>query len=108
MLLVDAAEDMTSSVCVIASTTDVRNTFAKQFEKDGFKTSVIDENHNLSSATETVYFSKMHRAKGLEFDRVIVISPSEYLGDPIENDSKRKLIYVALTKAKKDAAVLFV
>lgn len=69
---------------------------------------MIDENHNLSSATETVYFSKMHRAKGLEFDRVIVISPSEYLGDPIENDSKRKLIYVALTKAKKDAAVLFV
>jgi len=106
--MVDAAEDMTSSVCVIASTTDVRNTFAKQFEKDGFKTSVIDENHNLNSVNETVYFSTMHRAKGLEFDRVIVISPLEYLGDPVETDSKRKLIYVALTRAKKDAALLLV
>jgi len=106
--MAEAAEDTTSSVCVIVSTTDARNTFAKQFEKDGFKTSVIDENHNLSSTTETVYFSTMHRAKGLEFDRVIVISPSEYLGNPVETDSKRKLIYVALTRAKKDAALLLV
>ena len=43
-----------------------------------------------------VYISTMHRAKGLEFDQVIVIGPSEYLGDPLQTDSKRKLIYVAL------------
>ena len=106
--MVDAAEDMNFSVCVIARTTDVRNTFAKQFEKDEFKTSVVDENHNFSSASETIYFVTMHCAKGLEFDRVIVISPSEYLGDPVETDSKRKLIYVAITRAKKDAALLLV
>jgi len=63
---------------------------AKVFAKAEFKTSVIDENHNLSS-TDTVYFSTMHRAKGLEFDQVIVIGPSDYLGDPLETDSKRKL-----------------
>jgi DNA helicase IV len=97
-----------TSICVVAYSKDVRDTASKIFSKAGFKTAVIDQNHNLSSSTETVYFSTMHRAKGLEFDQVIVISPSEYLGDPIETDSKRKLIYVALTRAKKDAALLLI
>ena len=87
---------------------NVRDASAKVFAKAGLKTAVIDENHNLSNMTEIVYFSTMHRAKGLEFDQVIVISPSEYLGDPLETDSKRKLIYVALTRAKKDAALILI
>ena len=96
-----------ASVCLIAYSKDVRDSTAKIFAKAGLKTAVIDENHNLSSI-DTVYFSTMHRAKGLEFDQVIVIGPSEYLGDPLETDSKRKLIYVALTRAKKEAALIFI
>ena len=97
-----------TSICVITYSNDVRDASAKVFAKAGLKTAVIDENHNLSNKTEIVYFSTMHRAKGLEFDEVIVISPSEYLGDPLETDSKRKLIYVALTRAKKDAALILI
>jgi superfamily I DNA/RNA helicase len=97
-----------TSICVITYSNDVRDVSAKVFAKAGLKTAVIDENHNLSNTTEIVYFSTMHRAKGLEFDQVIVISPSEYLGDPLETDSKRKLIYVALTRAKKDAALILI
>jgi DNA helicase IV len=94
-----ADEHSSASTCV-RLTDDVRDACAKVFSKAGFKTSVIDESHNLSSESEIVYFSTMHRAKGLEFDQVIVISPSEYLGAPLETDSKRKLVYVALTRAK--------
>jgi len=101
-------EHGSASICVITYSNDVRNATAKVFSKAGLKTAVIDENHNLSSTAEMIYFSTMHRAKGLEFDQVIVISPSEYLGDPLETDSKRKLIYVALTRAKKDAALIFI
>lgn len=97
-----------TSICVITYSNDVRDASAKVFAKAGLKTAVIDENHNLSNKTDIVYFSTMHRAKGLEFDQVIVISPSEYLEDPLETDSKRKLIYVALTRAKKDAAIIFI
>ena len=97
-----------TSICVITYSNDVRDASAKVFAKAGLKTAVIDENHNLSNTTEIVYFSTMHRAKGLEFDQVIVISPSEYLGDSLETDSKRKLIYVALTRAKKDAALILI
>jgi superfamily I DNA/RNA helicase len=101
-------EHGSTSICVITYSNDVRDASAKVFAKAGLKTAVIDENHNLSNKTEIVYFSTMHRAKGLEFDQVIVISPSEYLGDPLETDSKRKLIYVALTRAKKDAALILI
>jgi len=48
----------------------------------------------------------MHRAKGLEFDRVVVIAPTPFLGDPKETGSQRKLIYVALTRAKREAVLL--
>ena len=96
------------TVCVIAYSKDVRDSAAKVFSKSGLKTTVIDETHNLNSDHATVYFSTMHRAKGLEFDQVIVIGPSEYLGDPSETDSKRKLLYVAITRAKKEAALIFI
>lgn len=101
-------EHGSASICVITYSSDVRNATAKAFSRAGLKTAVIDENHNLSSKREMIYFSTMHRAKGLEFDQVIVISPSEYLGDPLETDSKRKLIYVALTRAKKEAALILI
>ena len=103
-----AEEQTNTTICVVAFSKEVRDTASKIFAKAGLKTAVIDENHNLSSSTETVYFSTMHRAKGLEFDQVIVISPSEYLGDPTETDSKRKLLYVALTRAKKEAALMLI
>jgi superfamily I DNA/RNA helicase len=48
----------------------------------------------------------MHRAKGLDFYHVIVLAPKSNLGDPLEVDSKRKLIDVALTRAKKEEAFL--
>jgi superfamily I DNA/RNA helicase len=48
----------------------------------------------------------MHSAKGLEFDRVIVVTPSGYLGVPTETEPTRKLICVALTRAKREALLL--
>jgi mRNA-degrading endonuclease RelE of RelBE toxin-antitoxin system len=95
------------SICVVASSRDVRDAIAKGFSNAGQRVAIIDENHNLSSDAETIYFSTMHRAKGLEFDHVIIISPSGYIGDPLETSSKRKLLYVAITRAKKDAVLIF-
>jgi DNA helicase IV len=48
----------------------------------------------------------MHRAKGLEFDCVIVVTPKSYLGKPEETETQRKLLYVALTRAKRGALLL--
>jgi superfamily I DNA/RNA helicase len=95
-----------NSTCVIASSQAVRDSLAKQFSSAGFATSVIDASQNFSTDAKAVHFSTMHRAKGLEFDRTIVITPASYLGVPLETEAQRKLIYVALTRAKRDAVLI--
>jgi DNA helicase IV len=92
--------------CVIAATKRDRDAQARHLQSQGMQVDVIDENQNAVARQGVTYFATMHRAKGLEFDRVIVLAPKSYLGDPLETDSKRKLIYVALTRAKKEAALL--
>ncbi len=94
------------STCVIASSKAMREALAKQFVNAGFKTSVIDANQNIASDAACIHFATMHRAKGLEFDRVVVIAPTLFLRDPNETGSERKLIYVALTRAKQEAVML--
>ncbi len=101
----DSDEEI-ATTCVIAESQKARDAFAKHFQAAGLASAVIDENLNAGSKHGVTYFATMHRAKGLEFDRVIVVAPKAYLGDPLVTDSKRKLIYVALTRAKREA-VLF-
>jgi hypothetical protein len=100
------AEGHIHSTCVIASSQVVRDTLARQFSVAGFVTSVIDASQNLSADVKAVHFATMHRAKGLEFDRVIIVAPSSYLGVPLDTEAQRKLIYVALTRAKRDAVLI--
>ncbi len=47
---------------------------------------------------ETIYVSTMHKAKGKEFDNVFLMLNNV----DIEADQNRKLIYVAITRAKKN------
>ncbi len=101
----DSDEEI-ATTCVIAESQKARDAFAKHFQAAGLASAVIDENLNAGSKHGVTYFATMHRAKGLEFDRVIVVAPKAYLGDPLATDSKRKLIYVAMTRAKREA-VLF-
>jgi hypothetical protein len=100
------ADGHINSTCVIASSQAVRDSLAKQFSSAGFATVVIDASQNLSADAKAVHFATMHRAKGLEFDRVIVVAPASYLGVPLDTESQRKLIYVALTRAKREALVI--
>lgn len=83
-----------------------RDAVARQFAAAGHKVAVIDASQNLSVSSDVIHFATMHRAKGLEFDDVVVIAPSAYLGDPRDTETRRKLIYVALTRAKRDAVLL--
>jgi superfamily I DNA/RNA helicase len=99
-------EDLTATTCVIAESKNIRDDLVKHFQTSGLQTAVIDETQNAGHLKGMTYFATMHRAKGLEFDRVIVLAPNSYMGDPLETGSKRKLIYVALTRAKKEAALL--
>jgi superfamily I DNA/RNA helicase len=53
-----------------------------------------------------IRFSTMHRAKGLEFDQVLVLTPDQFLGPLDETADERRLLYVAITRAKRAAALV--
>jgi DNA helicase IV len=48
----------------------------------------------------------MHRAKGLEFDEVVMIAKSKRLSDTSQQNNKQRLEYVALTRAKRNATLI--
>lgn len=94
------------SVCVIASSEKNREALAKQVQGAGLSCVTITAQANHSDSRGVVHFATMHRAKGLEFDAVVVVAPNANFGLPDETGSQRKLMYVALTRAKRAAALI--
>ncbi|MDQ3060057.1 MAG: AAA family ATPase [Pseudomonadota bacterium] len=94
------------SFCVIASSEKSRNAMASLLQAAGLRCIAITAQSNHGDARDVVYMATMHRAKGLEFDCVIVLAPTSYLGNPEDTDTQRKLLYVALTRAKRGAMLL--
>jgi hypothetical protein len=94
------------SVCVIASSEKNREALARQVMNTGITCVTISAQANHADSRDVVHFATMHRAKGLEFDAVIVVAPGSFFGAPEDTENQRKLLYVALTRAKKAAALV--
>ncbi|ULR90339.1 UvrD-helicase domain-containing protein [Comamonas sp. B21-038] len=94
------------TVCVIAPSEKIRETLAQQVTAAGFSCVTITAQSNHADSRGVVHFATMHRAKGLEFDSVVVVAPEAYFGDPEQTGNQRKLMYVALTRAKRTAALI--
>ena len=93
------------TACVIAPNKAIRDQVRKYFQGRGVATHTIEANERDPQDSTKLRFSTMHRSKGLEFDQVLVIAQNSALnGD--DADQYRKLAYVALTRAKKAAAML--
>ena len=98
--------DVHETVCVIAPTQKQRDAIGNYLERNGLQTHTIDENQNAGVASDRIFIATMHRAKGLEFDRVAVVAPKSYLGDLRDTVNHRKLMYVAVSRAKRESAIL--
>ena len=94
------------SFCVIASSEKNREALASLLQASGLRCVAITAQNNHAGARDVIHMATMHRAKGLEFDCVIVVTPKSYLGKPEETETQRKLLYVALTRAKRGALLL--
>lgn len=94
------------SFCVIASSEKNREAMSNQFQAAGLPCVTISAQSNHADSRDVVHFATMHRAKGLEFDVVVVVAPSSFFGNPEETQNQRKLLYVALTRAKHGALML--
>jgi superfamily I DNA/RNA helicase len=94
------------AVCVVAAGEKTREALAMLVQNAGFTAATITAQPNHADARDVVHFATMHRAKGLEFDSVVVVAPGSFLGDPDVTANQRKLLYVALTRAKRSAVLI--
>jgi superfamily I DNA/RNA helicase len=101
-----AAESRATTTCVVAPTRAIRDSAEKVFRSKGMRTQIIEANEKDTSDASAVRFSTMHRAKGLEFDHVLVLAPDQFLGPPADTLDERRLLYVAMTRAKRAAALM--
>jgi DNA helicase II / ATP-dependent DNA helicase PcrA len=76
------------------------------------RASLVADQDAFDEATERVSLMTVHAAKGLEFDRVIVVGAEEglfpharSLSTPGEVEEERRLFYVALTRARERLVV---
>lgn len=100
------AEAESRSICVVAAGEKHREAMARQLQAAGIQGVTITAQANHTDSRDVVHFATMHRAKGLEFDAVVVVAPETYFGDPEETGNQRKLMYVALTRAKRAAMLI--
>ena len=94
------------SICVIASGEKNRDAMSLQLQSAGFSCVTISAQSNHEERNNAIHLATMHRAKGLEFDAVVVVAPLSFLGDLEETQDQRKLLYVALTRAKRAAMLI--
>lgn len=94
------------SICVIAPSEKQREAMAQQLGTAGLQCVTVSAQSNHADAREAIHLATMHRAKGLEFDAVVVVAPDGYFGDPEATANQRKLVYVSLTRAKRAAILI--
>ncbi|MEU5437710.1 UvrD-helicase domain-containing protein [Streptomyces sp. NPDC020719] len=54
----------------------------------------------VASGRPSLVVSTIHRAKGLEFDNVIVVDPGPTSADPVEQAEEARLLYVAMSRPR--------
>ncbi len=63
--------------------------------------SILGPDERDKSDSKDIRIATMHRAKGLEFDEVVLFLPKTWGQSPTAEDDTKKLIYVAMTRAKR-------
>lgn len=94
------------SLCVITGSNKLRDAVGLKLANAGLHCVTINANDNHAQAQGFIHLATMHRAKGLEFDCVAVIASATVHDDPDRADNQRKLLYVALTRARRAALLV--
>ncbi len=114
----DRGEGLRSS-CLVARTHKERNALGETLDEHDLPVFVLEANELDDREKEGVRLATMHRVKGLEFDRVAVVSLNSGLvplpaavssrgdeaGRAAAETEERALVYVAATRAKKELLV---
>jgi DNA helicase IV len=93
-------------ICVIVPRNSDAADVEAALKKSDLVTTVLGPDQPDQAESKAVRVATMHRAKGLEFDEVVLLLPTDlsWLGPLAANI--QQLQYVALTRAKKGATVI--
>jgi superfamily I DNA/RNA helicase len=93
------------SICVMVATKNEASEVHGTLKKAGLEASIIGPNERDRPDSKAARVATMHRAKGLEFDEVVLIIPSSNSRNVSGVSDQQKLHYVAITRAKRMATV---
>jgi DNA helicase IV len=92
------------ATCIMAESRAARDQLMATLRAAGYAVAAIEPDTRVSTAANCLLCATMHRAKGLEFQNVVVTSSTVRQGD--REAVAPQLLYVALTRAKQRAALL--
>ncbi len=113
-------DEVLRKVCVVARTTALRDQAKEELQANAIDAVAVGRDKGDEGGPEVVRVATMHRVKGLEFDRVVMVGVNEgvvpwpdRMEDCADDKAKewaeteeRALLYVAATRAKKSLLVL--
>jgi superfamily I DNA/RNA helicase len=92
------------ATCLMAESRPARDQLMAALRAAGYAVASIEADTRLSAEANGLLCATMHRAKGLEFQNVIVTRTT--VGSAARGAVSPQLIYVALTRARQRAALL--
>lgn len=94
------------SVCVIVPTRQDTLAVQAALKSGKLPTTVLGPDERDNPDSRSVRISTMHRAKGLEFDEVVLLIPQDCRGLKASGDDLQRLQYVAMTRARKVVTIV--
>lgn len=94
------------SVCVIVPTKHDANAVHGSLKAAKLSSTILGADERDQPDSKSVRIATMHRAKGLEFDEVVLLVQRNWSEQKSTEGNNQRLQYVALTRAKKIATVV--
>lgn len=94
------------TACVMVSTKREAQAVADALKEAKVPATIIGPDERDQPNSTSVRVATMHRAKGLEFDEVVLLVTAQAGQQPTAFSDQRRLQYVAITRAKKLATVI--
>lgn len=88
------------SVCVVVPTRQIASTVHSNVRASKMSATILGPDERDKADSDAVRVATMHRAKGLEFDEVVLFVPKNW-SDKAGVDNSQRLLYVAMTRAKR-------
>jgi superfamily I DNA/RNA helicase len=94
------------SVCVMVPSKHDSGTVYSSLKAAKISATILGPDERDQPDSKSVRISTMHRAKGLEFDEVVLLMPRNWSDFSSGVDNIKRLQYVAMTRAKRFATVV--